>query len=397
MIRRLIPPLSRDQWFIYTSQMLWGVSFGLWQHLQPIYIKFLGADPTQVGSTITLAGLVVIFVYIPMGVIADRWRRKPIIMSAWIMGTLATLLIALAPDWRWVIPGLALYLLSSFSRPAVAGHIAATDPGDNPSRTFAFISTGFSMGSIISPAMGGWIADTWGLRVVLLMATGVGVLSTLAMSRLSDTPAPPPGPHHNQRLRQVITDRPFLWQMFTMFLIVFALEIGTVLAPNYLQEVKGLSYQQIGQMGTAAAMGMFLFMLGLGYMRPERRRPLLLNQLVVMVGLALLLVAPAGQGLHLLLIMGYFLRGGSRAVNPLTRGRLSHWLPPEVLSLGFGVMDTASQTAVMVAPLAAGLLYARQPALPMYVGMAALTVTMLFTLTLPRTRMQPRSVVETTA
>ena len=388
MTHRFVPPLSRDQWFIYTSQLLWGVGFGLWQHLQPIYIKFLGADPAQVGSTLTLAGLVTIFVYIPMGVIADRWRRKPLIMSAWVMGTIATLLIALAPDWRWVIPGLALYLLSSFSRPAVAGHIAATDISDNPSRTFAFLSTGFSLGSILSPTLGGWIANTWGLRAVLFVATGVGVLSTLAMAQLSDAPASPPGPHHNQRLKQVITDRPFLWQMFTMFLIVFALEIGTVFAPNYLQEVKGLNYQQIGQLGTAASTGMFLFMLGLGYMRPERRRPLLLNQLVVMGGLALLLIAPGGMGLHPLLIAGYFLRGGSRAVIPLTRGRLSHWLPPDILGLGFGVMDTASQAAVMLAPLTAGLLYDRSPALPLQVGMLALGVTMLFTLTLPRTRRQ---------
>jgi MFS family permease len=71
-MRRLIPTLSRDQWLIYFSQMIWGFGLGLWQHLQPLYIESLGADPQQIGITISLSGLLVIFVYVPIGMLADR-------------------------------------------------------------------------------------------------------------------------------------------------------------------------------------------------------------------------------------------------------------------------------------------------------------------------------------
>ncbi|MGQ0602577.1 MAG: MFS transporter [Anaerolineales bacterium] len=383
-MRRLIPPLSRDQWFIYFSQMTWGFSAGLWLHLQPLYIRSLGADPKEVGATLSLAGLLVIFVYVPVSILADRWRRKPIIVSAWVMGTVATLLIGLAPDWRWVIPALALNLLSSFSRPAVAAHVAATDVSDNPSRTFAFMWTGFAMGNIISPSLGGWIAEVWGLRAVFFVAAGVSAVSTFIMWQLSDESAPLRQAESGGGLRQVLGDRPFLWQMGLMLSIVFALELGTVFAPNYLQDVKGLSLRNIGQLGTVASFGMFTLTLVLGYMRNDRRKPLVLNQVLVLSGLLCLLFAPVGapSGIvfHPLLLAGYFFRGGSRAVVPLTRGRVSGWLPPEALNVGFGLVDTAAQTATLLAPLAAGFLYDQHPSWPLIGGVVALMVTMTLTL-----------------
>jgi predicted MFS family arabinose efflux permease len=352
----------------------------LWSHLQPLYIRYLGADPKEIGATLSLSGLLVIFLYIPVGVIADRWRRKPIIVAAWVLGTLAVLLIGLAPDWRWVIPAYAVHLLSSFSRPAVSAHVAATDISANPSRTFAFLWTGFSIGAIVSPSLGGWIAETWGLRVVFFVATGIGVISTLLIMGIRDGAA---NPHRTEVKRaglgQLLRDWRFLQQIGLMLAIVFALELGTVLAPNYLQEVKGLSLQEIGGLGSLASLGMFALTLTLGYMRNDRRMPFLLNQGLVLLGLLCLLLAPGGWVLHPLLLAGYFLRGGGRAVVPLTRGRISLWLPPDRLSAGFGFVDTAAQTATLLAPLAAGLLYEQGPAWPLMAGVMALAVTMALT------------------
>jgi MFS family permease len=392
MMSRFLPGFTRDQWLICLSFFLWGFSIGLWLHLQPIYIRFLGAEPQEVGATIGLAGLGVVFLYIPMGLLADRRRRKPIMVGGWLAGTAATFLIGLAPDWRWAIPGLTLYLFSSFSRPAVAGYIVTSHNGGNISRIFAYLSAGFSLGTILSPALGGWIAEQWGLRSVFMAATGVAVLSTLAMACVSNRPAPDPARVHEVRLQRLLSDRLFLWQTFIFALIVFALEVGVILAPNYLQDEKGLNLQQIGQLGTVASLGMFVFMLGLGSMRSDRRTSLLLNQLVVMVGLILLLNAPTGAGLAIFspaLVLGYFMRGATWAIWPITRGRAAHWLAPEVISLGFGFLDTASQLAQTTAPFIAGLLYAYEPSWPLYAGLMALSVTMLLTLRLPQRSASP--------
>lgn len=380
MLHRLLPPFSRDQWFIFFGQMTWGISSGLWVHLQPLYIRSLGADPREVGATLSLAGLLVIFIYIPMGLVADRWRRKPIIIASWILGTIATLLIGLAPDWRWAIPAFSLSLLSSFSRPAVAGHVAATDHSDNPSRTFAFLWTGFSLGSILSPSVGGWIAEVYDLRMVFYVASVIGTISTIIMFQIRDVAPIKLRAVQRNGLRQLLSDRPFFGQIVLIFAIVLAMEVGTVFAPVYLRDVKGVSLQALGQLGSVASAGMFTLTLGLGNMRNDQLRPLLLNQLLVMAGLSFLLLSPAGLRFPILLLCGYFLLGGCRAVMPLTRGRLSHWLPPQALGAGFGLLDTASQAATFLAPLVAGLLYARQPTWTLYGGLAGLSFTLALTL-----------------
>jgi MFS family permease len=394
------PNLNRDQWLVFTSFLLWGFGTGLWLQLQPLYIEQLGADPQQVGAAMGVPGIAVLFLYIPLGMVADRQRRrKPFMVAAWATGTLATLLIALARDWRWVIPGLALYLFSSFSRPVVGAYIAGTERGGNVARVFATLSIGWSVGSILGPALGGWIAEGWGLRSVFVVATGLNLLSTLTLLLLREYPAPEPtDTTRKPGLGRLLADRSFLWQMLVLMLIIFSFDLGTLLAPTYLQDVKGLNYAQIGQMGTAASVGMLFFMVWMGRLRPERRRPFVVLQLAIGAALALLLVAPAGAAsLAFFPVLGlaYFCRGAVEAIWPVSRGRVAMWVPTEVLTLGFGVLDTASQIARTAAPFAAGFLYARSPSLPLMAGLVALAGTLLLTMTLPERRPEP--VVEVVA
>lgn len=379
----LLRSITRDQWWFCFSFMTWGFSLGLWINLQPLYLAQLGANPQQVGTALSLASLSAVFLYIPSGLLADRGRHKQMIAAGWVVGTLAIGLIGLAPDWRWAIPGFGLYLLSSFCRPAVSGYIAAVDRSGNVTRTFAILSAGYSIGHVLSPALGGWVAERWGMRAVFFLALAVGLLSTAAIAQLRDGP---PAPRtHEAHPRQLVADRRFWWQVLVLLVVFFALDLGLVLLPKYLREVKGLSLAQIGQLGSVSALGMFIFMLTLGNLRSGRRSPLLLNQLIILAALALSLAAPAGAGpLSLVLLLGMFCRGADQAMWPITRGRLSLGLPPPVLSLGYGILDTASQIALTLSPFVAGQLYARGPALPLFAGAAVLGLSMLLTLSLQR-------------
>ena len=105
--------MTRDQFLIYLSTLLWGFGLSLFMYIQPLYIAQLGASPAQIGLVLGVSGLIVPLLYIPLGLWADRRGRRPLIQAGWGLGALATFGIALAPDWRWLIPGLTAYQLSN--------------------------------------------------------------------------------------------------------------------------------------------------------------------------------------------------------------------------------------------------------------------------------------------
>lgn len=92
--------LSPDLRWIALAIFLSGVAEGLSLNFHTLYVRELGASPEQIGLTIGAAGLVTIFVYIPAGYLADRWRRKPIILAAWVSTVITFVWLAMAQDWR---------------------------------------------------------------------------------------------------------------------------------------------------------------------------------------------------------------------------------------------------------------------------------------------------------
>lgn len=357
-----------------------GVAEGLWLNLHTLYLEFLGARPEQVGSALGIANVMVIFAYVPAGVLADRGRRKLIIMTAWAITVLAMLGLAAAPNWRWAVPGFTLYLLASFSRPAFSAQIVASTIGGNPSRDFAITSISFSVGALLSPVAGGWIGQGWGLRMVYLVSAVAYFFSMLCLTPLRETAS------HRPRavlpIRQLIGNREFMWQIAVVMLITFSIYLGVTLIPLYIENIKGLRLDELGQLGSVSAVGMLALTVWLASRPALQRRGLIITQGTVLAALALFLVAPGG--VSSILVAAALLRGGADAIWTPISGRLSAWLPPEALALGFAFRDTAMRISLTTAPVVAGLLYAVDPTWPLIAGMAALCVTIALTLTLPR-------------
>jgi MFS family permease len=324
--------------------------------------------------------LVGVLLNIPVGHWADRRGRKPVIVAGWGLGTLGALAMALAPDWRWLILGLSAYQISNFALPAYSGYVAAASTDETRTRTFATLAAASAVGSIFSPTLGGWIGTQVGLRAVYLTAAVIFALSTLAVAWLR--PQAVLVPSRASIAPRLWTDRAFRWEIGFIFLLFFALELGQVMVPNFLQDERGLKVGQIGQLGTIGALGIVCLTLLIGRMPARRRRGLVLSQLAALVALLLWLVAPALPWIAL----AYFLHGSNRVARPAVDGRLALRLPAERLSVGYGFRETAMRLGQAVAPWVAGVLYAQNHTWPLAAGLLALGVTLLLTGTLPTGR-----------
>ncbi len=366
--------LSRDNRLMALALFSWASGEGLFAYIQPIYVQQLGASPVQIGGVLSLAGLALAAAFLPGGILADRVPRKQMMLGGWGLGIAGALLMAAARDWRGFIPAIMLYSFSAFCVPAISATIADA-AGDVPlARVITLTYSGYWAGSIVSPWVGGWLAQRVGMRVVYVIAAACFVASTLVMLMITSQPV---------RARANIWQRPSGAVMRSsvllgviVFAIFLAMYIGQPLAPNFLQNVAGWPVERIGLLGSLNALGVTLLAPALGrWAAASKLRGLLAAQTLVWASLGLLLIG--AQGLPGLVLAAFFLRGGYSACRNLTSAHIAGLVSMENRGVAFGLSETAVASAQMAAPYIAGWLYAVQPTAPILAGLALIPMGML--------------------
>jgi predicted MFS family arabinose efflux permease len=360
--------MSVDLVLLSISLFTWGIGEGMFIYFQPIYLQQLGANTMTIASVFSLFGLAMMLAHIPAGYLADRLGRKPLLMAAWTSGLLAAWIMALARVLPVFIVGMLLYGFTAFVSSPLNSYVTAARGKLSPVRAMTLISAAFNLGAVLGPVTGGWIGAHYGLRSIYLVSACIFVLSTLLLVFLRPQPrevrdpaAPPEKLWKNTR---------FVGFLGIIFLSMFVMYLPQPLAPNFLQNERGLSLQSIGLLGSVGGLGNTALALLLGQF--AARTGFLLAQVSV-AAFSLLLWKGSGLGWYAL---GFFLLGGYRSVRSLIYAQVRPLIHPAQMGLAYGVAETSSSLAVMLAPLLAGVLYTRQPALvyPVSLGMIGVMV-----------------------
>lgn len=365
--------LSRDNRLVTLSLLLWGLGEGLFFFIQPWYIGELGAEPRQIGGVLALAGVVTTLTYLPGGILSDRIDRKLTMTGGYVLGIVAALAMAMTRDWRGLIPGLLLYALSGYCIPAIDSFVAHAAEGRDLGRTFTTVFGAYSLGLTPSPAIGGVLVELIGMRGTYLVSAACFATATLIVTQVQRQPIPDGG----ARLfpRHLITQRSFLGLSGLFLLIFFATYLGQPFAPNYLDEVTGLSVGWIGFLGSAHALGAFVLSLLLGRWRPGPRWGLIAAQVLVAASFILLLRSDAIA----VLTLAFLMRGAHAAARSLTTAWIGDVLLGVELGTGFGILNTVYGVSLVGAPYLAGWLYDIRPDLPFLVAAGAVGITTLLT------------------
>jgi len=367
--------MSRDNRRVAFALFLWGSGEGLFYYIQSLYIEALGANPVQIGTALSVAGMAAAISFIPAGWLADRVERKRLMMGGWVLGFIAVWGMALARDWREFTVGLVLYSLSAYCVPAISAYVAHAAGGTPLEQALTTVYAGYTLGTILSPTVGGWLADTMGMRPVYYTAGILFGLSTLTVSTVAPQPANGTAPRWiwQPLLRGVRNWWPFLLWLPLAFLAMY---LPTPLTPNFLADTRGMPVGRIGALGTAYSLGATVLSLVLGRLPNRRPWGLMLAQALVMVSVVLVWQGPIWP----LLALGYFLRGSYSTARSLSSAWLGKHLSPTSRGIAFGAVETLIALAQMVAPYLAGHLYAADPARPFVVALMLLPVTTLTTL-----------------
>ena len=366
--------LSRNNRLMMLALFLWASGEGLFTYIQPIYVQQLGANPVQIGTVLALAGLAMTAAYLPGGIISDRIPRKIILLGGWALGIVGALTMALARDWRTFIPGIMLYSFSAFCVPAISATIADSAKGAPLARVLTLVYAGYSAGSIISPTVGGWLAQVTNMRTVYLVASACYAVSTMVLLMIK--PLPVQARAWQRPSFHVVRSSGLLALIvFAMFLPLY---IGMPLAPNFMRNVAGWPVDRIGLLGSLYALGLTALSPTLG--RLSARHPirgLAAGQALVWASLGLLLIG--AQGLPAIAFAAFFLRGGYGACRSLAGAQIAGHASAENRGTAFGLAESSVASAQMVAPYLAGWLYDVLAAGPILAGLALIPVGLLLT------------------
>jgi DHA1 family multidrug resistance protein-like MFS transporter len=371
--------LTRDNLLILVSMLLWGSGEGLWYYVQPLYIKSLGADSLDIGLVMSLGPVLMVLVFVPAGIIADRYGRKRVMLSGCLMGVLSVLLLAVARDWRQSIPGFLLYFASACALPGFQSYIAHAEEGRDLNRTFSLVYAAFALGLIVFPTVGGWLAEAFGFGLPLILAALFYAASTIMVVFVDEQPITRSA--RGVGLADVLSNKRLMLICALSVVVFLALYLGQPFAPNYLQEVVGIDLHWIGFMGSAHALGATVLGVALGRLS-EGIAGFFLGQALVGVSLVLMLNTRAIP----VLSVAFFLRGAYNACKALALGLAGKVVDETNAGLAYGLLNSAMGLSMVLAPYMAAWLYSARKDLPFLVAIGMIVMTMVLSALFLRTQ-----------
>lgn len=369
--------LSRDNRLLALALILWGAGEGLFVYIPTLYLKELGASYIEIGWALALAELTAGLSHIPAGYLADRFGRKQILVAGWGVGVVAVVLMYLAPSLWVFVSALMLYRFTGFVIAPINAYVSEARGAQSVQRAITLVSASFWGGTIFSPAIGGWIGATFGLRTVFGIASIFFVISTVALLFLRPQPLTPPA-HGQPRYNALFRNRRFASFLLLIFVTALAIQIGLPFAPNFVEEARGLNVvtvfgldvRVVGLLGSVNSLGIVVLNVLFGQRLP--RRGFMLAQILLVVSLALLL---STAGLSMLVVV-FALRAGWSLARNMGNAQIRRVVSTAESGLAFGLFETVYGAAIIVGSWLAGRLYAYAFALPFQVSLIGIMLTL---------------------
>jgi MFS family permease len=238
---------------------------------------------------------------------------------------------------------------------------------------------------VFGPPLGGYLVDAYGFRIMLGAAWLFYFLATIIRVSMARTAAR--GHEANPRkltmsnlrgnlgamLALLLSGGVITWVLVTDGIRDIAYSLSGNLIPVYLQGIGGLSFQQIGWLGSVFSICMMLVTMPAGRLadRRDERIGIMIGFLAEFVAMFALMQVSSFLGYAVVHALFGF---GAGMMSPAYNSLISKAVPEKLRGTAFGLFGTSLGIVSLPAPWAGAQLWERfSPRLPFYVtGLAAL-------------------------
>ena len=150
--------------FIFITVMLDMLALGLIAPVLPkLILDFRGGNAVSAANWLGWFGTIFAamqFFFSPvLGVLSDRFGRRPVILLSNLGLGLDYIVMALSPTIGWLFVGRIISGISASSIPTAMAYISDVVPKEKRAGAFGMIGVAFGLGFILGPAIGGPLAD----------------------------------------------------------------------------------------------------------------------------------------------------------------------------------------------------------------------------------------------
>ncbi len=337
----------------------------------PVYLADMHATVEQIGTVFSVASLVPMVMQIFGGWMSDTIGRLRTIAIGSAISCLGYMGFWLAPSWEWVLLSLGLeYVSSSMVGPSYAAFVAEQCSEDQRGRVFGFTDSLFMIVSVVGGPLGGLLAGRLGYKSLYLVAMIFYVLAAVLRVRMAvryQRQAPGTGkPFSLGGFRAnlglmvgLLTAGGIItWIFFTDGVRDIAYLLSNDLQPLYLQQIGGLTVEQIGLTSSALGLTMMILTTLSGWLvdRVGERK-------VIMVGFGLeslsMIVFVAAGGFSGFILAAVMMGLAYSLMSPAYNSLVTKAIPENLRGTAFGFFNSSIGLISLPAPWLGAQMWAK--------------------------------------
>jgi len=366
--------LNRDLKLVFTTNIVGSFGDGLFAYLLPVYMgNVLGADAIQIGILYACMVLAAASTLLISGTLADRYDRKKIMIAGWLAWLPAPLIFAFARNWTEMIPGMVMWGFW-LGQPAGSAYIVTSAEKSRLTSTFTIMSAGWSLGYIFSPAIGGFLAGTVGMKTVFYLAFIFYGSACLMLSFIRSQHA-----SHEQNASEreysflkLVKNRKLMSLSVFFAMLMFVTMMFRNFVPKYLSDVYKITDFEIGVLASILFASSAVLGILLGRLGDMKRKsyPLAISSIFIAAAMVLML----WSGNFSILVLSFVFNGGSYITWSMLSAIVGPTAPESCRARWIAIPQTLCMFASFAAPYVGGLLYSASTQYPFIVAIITMPV-----------------------
>jgi DHA1 family multidrug resistance protein-like MFS transporter len=370
---RVVRPLIENQTLLIlcVTTVLVMMNHGIISPVLPLYAQSFGVGTAMIGLTITVFGAARLVVNLPAGFLSERYGRRLLLFGGPAVMAIGSLGSGLAPTFGWLIAsrfvsgaGSAMYMTGALII------LADITTDENRGRLMSIYQGSLLAGVAIGPAVGGFVAQAFGLAAPFFLVAALAGLTMLwSFGRMPETAqrqsaTPPETGEREAPARQTarqsvlsVLAQPGFLLVCLLTLSIFLTRTGgrLTLLPLVGENRLGMSPAALGLVFAMMTVLNLLTLAPAGTMIDKLGRKVVIVPSALLTGAALALFAVSGE-VWVFVLAGVLHGFGTGIVGPAPAAYAADLAPAGMRGMTMSLYRTFGDAGFVIGPVLLGWL-----------------------------------------